>query len=112
MRRSTCGPPMQRHKRRIPMVIQRTIQMPNPMLPQVLFTDRVESPIGTMFVTHDPEGRVRALDFAEFADFEARMRRLLRLHYGEEGVDFVVVSGKAPATIRQALAGYFAGDLT
>jgi methylated-DNA-[protein]-cysteine S-methyltransferase len=83
--------------------------MPNPLLPEVLFIDLVESPIGTMLLIHDPEERVRALDFH---DFEARMRRLLRLHYGEDGADFVVKSHKTPPAIRQALARYFAGDLT
>ena len=76
--------------------------MPSQMLPLTLFIDRVASPIGTMLLIHDPEERVRALDFH---DFEARMQRLLRLHYGMDGADFVVKS-------RKALAGYFAGDLT
>jgi methylated-DNA-[protein]-cysteine S-methyltransferase len=62
-----------------------------------------------MLLIHDPEERVRALDFH---DFEARMQRLLRLHYGMGRADFVVESRKAPAAIRKALAGYFAGDLT
>ena len=82
--------------------------MPSQVLPLTLFIDRVESPIGTMLLIHDPEERVRALDFH---DFEARMRRLLRLHYGRDGADFGVRSRKAPAAIRRALAGYFAGDL-
>jgi methylated-DNA-[protein]-cysteine S-methyltransferase len=62
-----------------------------------------------MLLIHDPEERVRALDFH---DFEARMRRLLRLHYGGDGRDFVLKSRRVPAAIRQALAHYFAGDLT
>ncbi|HJY52365.1 MAG TPA: methylated-DNA--protein-cysteine methyltransferase, partial [Stellaceae bacterium] len=62
-----------------------------------------------MLLIHDPEERVRALDFH---DFEGRMRRLLRRHYGEDGNDFVVKSRETPAAIRRALAGYFAGDLT
>jgi Methylated DNA-protein cysteine methyltransferase len=83
--------------------------MPNPMPPQTFFIDRAESPVGTMLLIHDPEERVRALDFH---DFEGRMRRLLRRHYGEDGNDFVVKSRETPAAIRRALAGYFAGDLT
>ena len=82
--------------------------MPNPMPPQTFFIDRAESPVGTMLLIHDPEERVRALDFH---DFEGRMRRLLRRHYGEDGNDFVK-SRETPAAIRRALAGYFAGDLT
>ena len=62
-----------------------------------------------MLLIHDPEERLRALDFH---DFEARMRVLLRLHYGKDGVDFVAKSRTAPSAIQQALAGYFAGDLT
>jgi methylated-DNA-[protein]-cysteine S-methyltransferase len=83
--------------------------MPSPTLPRMFFIDRLESPIGTMLLIHDPEERLRAL---EFHDFEARMRDLLRLHYGKDGVDFVVKSRTAPSAIRQALTGYFAGDLT
>src|ERR1700746_931407 len=83
--------------------------MPNPMPPQTFFIDRAESPVGTMLLIHTPDERVRALDFH---DFEGRMRRLLRRHYGEDGNDFVVKSRETPAAIRRALAGYFAGDLT
>ena len=62
-----------------------------------------------MLLIHDLEERLRALDFH---DFEARMRRLLRLHYGKDGGDFVLKSRETPAAIRRALAGYFAGNLT
>lgn len=83
--------------------------MPRPILPRTLFIDRIKSPIGIMLLIHDAKEHLRALDFH---DFEARMRRLLRLHYGEDGGDFIVTSRKAPAAIRRALADYFAGDLT
>jgi len=62
-----------------------------------------------MLLIHDPEERLRALDFH---DVESRMRQLLRLHYGRDGVDFVVKSRQTPQAIRQTLARYFAGDLT
>ena len=62
-----------------------------------------------MLLIHDPEERLRALDFH---DFETRMRQLLRLHYGKDGGDFVLKSRETPAAIRRALAGYFTGDLT
>jgi O-6-methylguanine DNA methyltransferase len=62
-----------------------------------------------MLLIHDLEERLRALDFH---DFETRMRQLLRLHYGKDGVDFVLTSRETPAAIRRALAGYFVGDLT
>jgi methylated-DNA-[protein]-cysteine S-methyltransferase len=74
-----------------------------------LFIDKVESPIGTILLIHDSEERLRALDFH---DYEARMRSLLRLQWGQDGCDFVVKNRAAPSAIRNALAGYFAGTLT
>jgi len=60
-----------------------------------------------MLIVIDDEGRLRALDWG---DYEIRMHRLLRLHYGPEGVD--LVTGDPPGAIRASLARYFAGDLT
>jgi methylated-DNA-[protein]-cysteine S-methyltransferase len=74
-----------------------------------LYIDRIESPIGTILLIHDADGRVRALDFD---DFEPRMRRLLRRHYGADGDDFVIADAAAPPAIRYGLSRYFAGDLT
>jgi methylated-DNA-[protein]-cysteine S-methyltransferase len=51
---------------------------------------------------------MRALDFH---DFESRMRRLLRLHYGAEGKDFAIKDRAAPRAIRRAISDYFLGDL-
>jgi methylated-DNA-[protein]-cysteine S-methyltransferase len=82
--------------------------MPDPSPPELLFIDRVEGPLGTMIVVHDPERRLRALDFD---DFELRMRRLLGRHYGTEGVDFRLRRRAAPPPIRRALERYFAGAL-
>src|SRR6267142_4079017 len=75
---------------------------------QILYADRLESTIGTLLLIHDREGHVRALDFH---DFESRMRRLLRSHYGAEGNDFAVEDRAAPTTIRRAISDYFSGDL-
>jgi methylated-DNA-[protein]-cysteine S-methyltransferase len=66
------------------------------------------SPIGAILLVHDAEQRLRALDFQ---DNESRMRRLLRLHYGEEGVDFALHETRAPASSRCALERYFGGEL-
>jgi methylated-DNA-[protein]-cysteine S-methyltransferase len=82
--------------------------MHRPITPQVLYMDRLASPIGTLLLIHDPEGHIRALDFH---DFESRMRRLLRLHYGADGNDFILEDRTAPPAIQCALRGYFAGDL-
>jgi methylated-DNA-[protein]-cysteine S-methyltransferase len=78
--------------------------MRNPSPPDTLFLDRVPSPIGAMLVVHDAQARLRAL---EFDDCEPRLLALLRLHYG----DCRLHDRPAPAMIRQALTGYFAGDI-
>ena len=65
--------------------------------------DRLTSPIGTMLLVTDDDGALRALDFE---DYEARMKGLLRRHYG--AVD--LKSGRAPKAMRSALAAYFDGD--
>src|SRR3954466_10106192 len=75
---------------------------------QILYADRLESTIGTLLIIHDREGHVRALDFH---DFEPRMRRLLRLHYGAEGNDFAIRNRAVPTPIRRAISEYFLGDL-
>src|SRR5690242_299020 len=62
-----------------------TMSMASSVTPRTLYADRLESAIGTLLLIHDREGHLRALDFH---DFEPRMRRLLRLHYGGEGNDF------------------------
>jgi methylated-DNA-[protein]-cysteine S-methyltransferase len=81
--------------------------MPKPLPPEALFIDWVGSPIGAMLIVHDPEGRVRALDFQ---GYEPRMRHLLRLHYGRDRIDLAVKNRPVPTTIRAMLAAYFAGD--
>jgi methylated-DNA-[protein]-cysteine S-methyltransferase len=68
--------------------------------------DRIASPLGTLLVVCDQQDRLRALDFH---DYEARMQRLLRVHYGERG--FELVAGRAPAAVSDALAAFFAGAL-
>ena len=72
--------------------------------PETLTLDRVATPVGEVLLVTDGEGTVRALDFA---DYEARMTRLLARH--APGV--LVVEGRAPATVRSAVEAYFGGDL-
>lgn len=69
--------------------------------------DRLVTPIGTMLVVTDRESALRALDWEEY---EERMHRLLRLHYGKDGV--VLEEGRAPAAVRSAIDAYFDGDLS
>ena len=66
---------------------------------------RIASPVGEVLVATDAEGAVRALDFH---DYEDRLRRLLRRHYGE----VALVEGSAPAPVHQAVEAYFGGDLS
>src|ERR1700746_2711313 len=86
----------------------RKMSMASPVTPQTLYADRLESTIGTLLLIHDREGHVRALDFH---DFESRMRRLLRLHYGAEGNDFAIEDRAASPEIRHAINNDFLGDL-
>jgi methylated-DNA-[protein]-cysteine S-methyltransferase len=66
--------------------------------------DQVPSPIGVIRLVHDDAGRLRSLDFEDFA---ARNMKLLRRHYG----DTEIIGGKAPRTVTRALAAYFDGVL-
>ncbi len=70
-----------------------------------LWLDRVESPLGQMLVVTDAEGVVHALDFA---DFEPRMRRLMRLRHGINDLS----EGGQTGPVRAALTAYFSGDAT
>src|SRR5215469_8775633 len=107
MRPSIFGPWMLGQAEQTPTPV-RTMSMPTPVAPQILYVDRLESTIGTLLLIHDREGHLCALDFH---DFESRMQRLLRLHYGAEGNGFVIEDRAAPALIRRALSDYFLGDL-
>jgi methylated-DNA-[protein]-cysteine S-methyltransferase len=77
--------------------------MPN-VLP--LLIDRIETPIGELLLVADEAGKLRALDWA---DYEDRMLRLLRLHYGKDG--FTLKPAQNPHGLRDTIHRYFAGDL-
>ena len=66
--------------------------------------DRAATPIGLALLVTDEDGRLRGLDWEEF---EPRLERLLRCHYG----DVALAPGPAPAGVRNALDDYFAGAL-
>ena len=66
--------------------------------------DRFASPIGSILLVTDGQGRLRVLDFDGYED---RMRRLMTRHYGPCNPE----PGRAPAHVRDALDAYFAGDL-
>jgi O-6-methylguanine DNA methyltransferase len=69
-----------------------------------LTLDTFGSPLGEILLVSDSDCALRALDFA---DYEQRLRRLLRLHYGAYQLD----PGPAPIAPVNALAAYFAGDI-
>ena len=69
-----------------------------------LRSSELASPLGTMLLVSDLQGRVRALDFA---GREARLQRHLREHYGVHELS----TGPAPEAASRALQRYFAGDL-
>lgn len=73
--------------------------------PRQLQIARLKTPIGTALLVTDERALLRALDWT---DHEDRLHRLLRRYYGA-GV--ALGTAKAPAALRTALDGYFAGDL-
>ena len=73
--------------------------------PEAFILDRIATPVGEVLLVVDADGAVRALDFH---DYEPRLLRLLRRHYGEA----VLNPGAAPAAVRQAVAAYFDGNAT
>lgn len=66
--------------------------------------DRLETPIGIALLVTDDEGFLRALDWF---DYETRLHRLLKRHYGEIALE----NASAPKSLLRALKGYFSGDL-
>jgi methylated-DNA-[protein]-cysteine S-methyltransferase len=79
------------------------------LMPEVmeLFIDRTETPIGELVLVADTQGRLRAVDWTEY---EKRMLRFLRLHYGKDG--FKLTPANDPHGLTSAMRRYFAGDLT
>ena len=71
--------------------------------PETLTLERITTPVGEVLLVTDAEGAVRALDFA---DFEARMMRLL----GRHAPGGTLSAGRAPESVRGAVEAYFAGD--
>jgi methylated-DNA-[protein]-cysteine S-methyltransferase len=71
-----------------------------------LFIDRIPTPIGELLLVTDDGGNVRAIDWNEY---EMRMMRLLRVHYGKNG--FLLQPAEASCGIRDLIERYFAGDV-
>jgi methylated-DNA-[protein]-cysteine S-methyltransferase len=71
-----------------------------------LSMNRILTPIGEMLLVTDHDGNLRSIDWNEHED---RMRRFLRLHYGENGFRLKPATG--PNNLTRAIDSYFAGDL-
>jgi methylated-DNA-[protein]-cysteine S-methyltransferase len=72
--------------------------------PERLQLDRMATPIGTLLLVTDEAGVLRALDFD---DYESRMLKLLRIHYGSASL----VHAAASAAVTGNLQRYFEGEL-
>ena len=72
----------------------------------ILNRELIPTPVGVIVLLTDARGRIRALDWD---DHEARMQRLLRLHYGRDGV--ALSDSVDPSAARTVLEAYFAGAL-
>jgi len=77
--------------------------MPNDLK---LLVDRIDTPIGELLLVADEAGNLRAIDWA---DYESRMLRLLRRHYGKDG--FHLEPANNPHGSRDVINRYFAGDV-
>jgi O-6-methylguanine DNA methyltransferase len=69
-----------------------------------LRVERHDSPVGALLLVTSADGALRALDYE---DYEARMQRLLSVHYGAHEL----VAQPASESLSRALRAYFAGDL-
>ena len=79
--------------------------MPTAKPPEHLWLDRLKTPIGEALLVTDDAGLLRGLDWDEY---EPRLRRLQRLHYGPVTLE----PRPAPDHIRRPLDAYFGGELT
>lgn len=68
-----------------------------------LVVERMTSPVGTIQLVYDGAA-LRALDFLDYDD---RLHRLLRTHYG----DYTLAATERRGPYRDAIEAYFAGDL-
>jgi O-6-methylguanine DNA methyltransferase len=69
-----------------------------------LLLDKYDAPSFQLLIVTDEAGTLRALDYA---DYEQRMHRLLRLHYGQ----YQLQHGSAKGRITEVLDAYFAGEI-
>ena len=70
------------------------------------FSEAFDTPTGRMLIFTDAEQRLRAADWEDKAE---RLHKLLRLHYGDDGIRMRNAQGTSVA--RRALEAYFDGEL-
>lgn len=70
-----------------------------------LYFSEYDTPLATLLIVTDRAGVLRGLDFD---DNDARLKRLLRLHYGTDACQ----AQPTPQPLQQALEAYFSGELT
>jgi methylated-DNA-[protein]-cysteine S-methyltransferase len=66
--------------------------------------DHYHSPLSSILLVTDDARVLRAVDFA---DYESRMNRFLRVHYG----NYELEKGSAPISVIEAFDAYFEGEL-
>ena len=71
-----------------------------------LLLDRIKTPIGELLLVADRSGKLRAMDWS---DFEDRMARFLRIHYGKNS--YTLVPAHNPHGLRGKMEYYFDGDV-
>jgi methylated-DNA-[protein]-cysteine S-methyltransferase len=71
-----------------------------------LFVDRTKTPIGTLTIVADPDGRLRVVGWD---DLETRLQRSLAVQYGTGGFRLEPVPN--PGGLTAAMDAYFAGEL-
>lgn len=72
----------------------------------VLLQDKIDTPLGPLWILCDEQFRLRAVEWDEHSD---RMTQLLDLHYRDEG--YQRIDARNPGGLSHQLDAYFAGDL-
>lgn len=74
--------------------------------PLEFFSDTLETPIGELIYTCDPQGALRMIDWS---DHNPRGQRLLDIHYGKGG--YMLTERRNPFDLTMRLASYFNGEI-
>ena len=71
-----------------------------------LLQDKIDTPLGPLWVICDEQFNLRAVEWDQHRD---RMEQLLDVHYRREG--YQRVDSRNPGNLSRKLSDYFAGDL-